>query len=69
MTTNNLPISLLRIDAVKSRTGLGRSTLYKLIEKGDFPASIKITSRAVAWPSNVIEDWITSRIAGSTTVH
>ena len=69
MTTNNNSISLLRIDAVKARTGLARSTLYKLIEEGKFPASIKITSRAVAWPSNVIEDWITSRIAGSNTVH
>lgn len=29
---------------------------------GDFPKPIKITAKAVAWPSNEIDDWILSRI-------
>jgi hypothetical protein len=29
---------------------------------GDFPKPIKITAKAVAWPSNEIDDWILRRI-------
>ena len=29
---------------------------------GDFPKPIKITAKAVAWPSNEIDNWILSRI-------
>lgn len=69
MTTNNNPISLLRIVTVQSRTGLARSTIYKLIDEGDFPPPVKITAKAVAWPSNAIDHWIESRIAESISVH
>lgn len=29
---------------------------------GDFPKPIKITAKAVAWPSNEIDNWILRRI-------
>ena len=57
--------TLLRLPAVKARCGLGRSTLYSLIARGDFPAPIHISERAVAWPSDRIEAWIANRIASS----
>lgn len=39
-----------------------RSTIYREMADGDFPKPIKITAKAVAWPSNEIDDWILSRI-------
>jgi len=62
--TQTIRTSLLRCKAVQTQTGLARSTLYKLIQKGDFPAPVKLTgSRAVAWSSCAIDAWIASRIA------
>lgn len=63
MTNNNTSISLLRIDSVKARTGLGRSTVYKMIADGQFPQPVKISTRAVAWRSNEIDSWIDARVA------
>ena len=44
-------------------TGLARSTIYKLIKAGSFPKPIQLTDRAVAWPSNLIESWISEKLA------
>lgn len=58
---------LLRRPEVQARTGLARSTIYKLIAAGDFPEPIKLTTKAVAWPQADIDAWINSRIATSST--
>ena len=60
-------VALIRRKVVQERTGLARSTLYKLISTGDFPAPVKITGKAVAWPSDSIDEWISSRIQASST--
>lgn len=59
-------VSLIRRKAVQDQTGLARSTLYKLISTGDFPAPVKITSKAVAWRSSAIDAWVATRIATKT---
>lgn len=56
---------LLRRKQVEFHTGLARSTIYKLIALGLFPAPIRLTGKAVAWPQNSIETWIESRIKAS----
>lgn len=55
--------TLLRRRAVQERTGLARSTLYQLIARGRFPKPIQITDKAVAWPSDAVDQWIAERIA------
>jgi prophage regulatory protein len=59
------PITLLRCKAVQERTGLKRSALYKAMSNGDFPTPVKISAKAVAWPSNEVDIWISNRIASS----
>lgn len=54
--------ALLRRQQVEALTGLARSTIYKLVADGDFPAPIKLTSRSVAWPSDAVSAWIDARI-------
>ena len=44
--------TLLRLPNVMRLTGLARSTIYKLIAAGEFPAPRKLTRRAVAWPAS-----------------
>ena len=58
-------ISLLRLPEVMLRTGKSRSTIYAEIKEGTFPKSIKIGKRAVAWPSNVVDDYINNIIKNS----
>jgi prophage regulatory protein len=56
------PVTLYRCRSVQERTGLARSAIYQLMADCDFPKPIKITAKAVAWPSNEIDNWILSRI-------
>lgn len=57
--------ALLRLPAVMERTGYSRSTLYLLIQRGEFPSPIALGARAVAWPSEDIDAWIQERIQHS----
>ncbi|WP_043882836.1 helix-turn-helix transcriptional regulator [Vibrio campbellii] len=54
----------LRIQDVMSLTGLGRSTIYKFMaDETDFPKSVPIGGRAVAWVESEIEEWMESRLS------
>lgn len=57
--------SLLRFPEVKRRVGLGKTFIYRLIARGEFPAPIRLTERAVAWPASAIDRWIAERVAAS----
>lgn len=51
----------LRRPAVEAATGLSRSSIYAMMEAGDFPRPVRIGKRAVAWPQSVIEAWLANR--------
>ncbi len=51
----------LRRREVEQLTGLSRSSLYDLMSKGAFPRPVKLTGKAVAWPENVIAEWLATR--------
>ena len=59
--------TLLRRKQVEALTGLARSTLYKLIASREFPSPVRITAKAVAWPSNLVDAWISSRVSTAKT--
>lgn len=42
-------------------TGLGKSTIYRLIASKQFPSPVRLTSHAVAWRSSDIEAWSETR--------
>ena len=63
---------LIRLSEVLSRTGFGRTSIYRKMEDGSFPRSVKLDgppkdteafdSRAEAWIEDEVEQWIESRI-------
>ncbi|MGV6890302.1 helix-turn-helix transcriptional regulator [Rhodophyticola sp. SM2404] len=53
----------IRRPAVENRTGLSRSTIYLLMQNGQFPKPVRIGSRAVAWPEAEVEAWLNARLA------
>jgi prophage regulatory protein len=58
-------LAILRLPAVKARVAFGRSTIYELIKRGDFPKPRRISSRAVGWDSREIDAWIEEHLASS----
>jgi prophage regulatory protein len=65
MTMNPfLTQSLLRLSDVRSRTGLGKTTIYQLIRENKFPRPVHPAgSRMSAWASIEIENWIDEQVS------
>jgi prophage regulatory protein len=55
------PSDTLRLPRVRQRTGLGRSTIYRLMAQGLFPAAVQLGLRAVGWHSADIDAWLAAR--------
>jgi prophage regulatory protein len=49
---------LIRFGEVLSRTQLSKTEIYRRINAGTFPASLKLGLRAVAWREADIDGWI-----------
>jgi prophage regulatory protein len=57
--------SILRLPAVKTSTGLSRSTIYLRVSQGTFPRPVSLGGRAVGWVEDEIQSWLAERIAAS----
>ena len=49
---------IVRLKTVLSRTGLSRSTIYRKIADGTFPAQLKISTNGTGWHESDIDRWI-----------
>lgn len=56
---------ILRLPAVKQRTGLSRSTIYLRVAQGTFPSPVSLGGRAVGWVETEVDEWLARRIAES----
>lgn len=56
-------LSLVPISQVMKMTGMGRTSVYKQIDRGHFPQPVKIGSRS-GWPKAEVLDWINAKMAG-----
>jgi prophage regulatory protein len=57
--------TILRLPAVKTRTGLSRSTIYLRVAEGRFPKPISLGARAVGWVDAEVEAWLAGQIEQS----
>ena len=63
---------LIRLNEVLSRTGYGRTSIYRKMAEGTFPKCLKLSgpskdtskfdSSAIAWIEEEVEKWVESRI-------
>ena len=60
-----MSITILRLPAVKIRTGLSRSTIYLRISEGNFPKPVPLGGRAVGWIEAEVNDWLNQQIEAS----
>lgn len=58
-------LTFLRLQSVKSKTGLSKSAIYADMKEGAFPSPYRIGDRSVAWKSTEIDEWIESRVKTS----
>ena len=59
-------LTILRLPAVKSISGLSRSSLYNRIAEGLWPKPVNLGGRAVGWPSSKVVAVNAARIAGKS---
>ena len=68
--TNNAPLAsnpdnvaptFLRMPMVVRMTGLGRSTIYRMIARDKFPGPVRLGDRAVAWRRSDLDRWSDDR--------
>ena len=55
--------TFIRLAEVVRRTGLPRSSLYWLIDQGDFPRQVLLGKRIVGWIEGEVDEWIAGKIA------
>ena len=56
---------ILRLPAVKARTGLSRSTIYLCVAEGRFPKPVSLGARAVGWIDAEVDAWLAGQIEQS----
>ncbi|MGB6855346.1 MAG: AlpA family transcriptional regulator [Terracidiphilus sp.] len=72
-TLNGIPsnlddVTFLRLPEVKAVTGLSKTSLYALIREGNFPASVRLGPRAVAWVKSEVKQWAVERVHASRSL-
>jgi len=57
----SVPLKFLRFHSVRDRTGLSRSTIWRLERRGEFPKHRRISVNAVGWLEQEIDEWMLAR--------
>ena len=52
---------ILRLSQVLERVSLSRSTLYKMIARGEFPRPVQLGQRSTGWLHEEVDAWLESR--------
>jgi prophage regulatory protein len=54
-------IKIYRLKELKEKLGVGKSTIYRWIKKGNFPAPIKLGERTVGWLESDLKKWLETK--------
>ena len=55
----------LRLPQVKEITCLSKSSIYRMMDEGDFPKQIALGARSVVWVRSQVEDWCSQKVAAA----
>lgn len=59
--TTTIPKQVMNLNDILTLLGISKSTLYRLIEAGKFPAPFKLGERLNAWRVETIETWLEAK--------
>ena len=55
---------IMRIPEVVEVTGLSKTTIWRRVKSGDFPAPVRLGSlatRSIGWRSGQVQEWLDTR--------
>ena len=56
------PDRIVRMKTVLARTGLSKSTIYRKMAEGTFPAQFKISTKSAGWRESDIDRWVANPV-------
>lgn len=56
------PERIVRLKTVLARTSLSRSTIYRKIADGTFPAQLRISTNGAGWRESDIDRWVANPV-------
>ena len=59
-------MAILRQPEATKLTGLSRSTLRRMVERGDFPPPLRLGLRSIGWLEDEVLRWLESRPRASS---
>lgn len=60
-------IKALRLPKVLEKTGLSRTHVYRLIQRGQFPKPTHLTERVSVWSEASIDNWLAEKFSGGAS--
>ena len=61
------PDRIIRMETVRARTGLSRSTIYRKIKEGTFPPQLRISIHGAGWRESDINSWVANPVTWRVT--
>ena len=55
----------IRLPQVKEITCLSKSSIYRLMEQGDFPKQVALGARSVVWVKSQVEEWCAQKMSAA----
>lgn len=56
---------ILSIKDLMQILNLGRTTIYSLLKRGEFPAPLRLSPRRIGWRISQIEEWLDKKLQKS----
>ncbi|MCS0370872.1 AlpA family transcriptional regulator [Vibrio diabolicus] len=56
------PMRFLKLKEVMKKTTLSRSAIYRKMNEDQFPQSISLGDRSVAWVESEVDEWMEERL-------
>ena len=61
-TTQTPNFRVIRLPTVLAKTGVSRATIYRLVERGDFPQPRRLSERTSVWDEAEVDGWLKARL-------
>jgi len=58
-------LQILKVGEVERKVKLDRTSIYRMVKRGDFPLMIKLGERSSGWIESEVEQWLEDRIKAS----
>lgn len=57
--------AIKRLHDICEITGLSKTSIYRMMDAGNFPKSVKLGVRSVGWLQSEVDTWISNRVKQS----